>query len=1010
MGVVAYQHVTVPLGGGVDEGADPHQIPPGFLSRAINVSYDADGRIRKRRGYDRALNTASSTPTHAAVLPRGPVWVGECAIYAHDPGDTASVGERVDDAFGALVTQDATPGSRGTFAGYDSVNGYQRPHPVYLRVGNYDVLLWHHDGTNREIVVYRRSTGALVERVTFSATIRYSCGAVSTDGVRAVIAYSDGTDIYRRIVDTSAATMIGSAVAVNSAAIRFSGYQPFSVYSHNLAGANGWVFVWTNAAANELYARHLSVAGVLDGVRNTGQVGGDLHSVWSTGTDAYVAYHDVTNAEIRVMRADQALTSWYGPSTIEAATGTAAAGSLTRHTLIAGTPGAASGCSVVTLQEGVGAVSRIATCYGVSTADPPGVASGTVTRRAIPISRPIRLQDSSTLAYWCRLETAYIGSSGPVFGDSYLGTAGLVTMQDTGSASSEPVAAVYPGSVEIPYAACCDGHTSGTLAYVLVPTRVSILGTQDVVWHTVVADIADWRQWYPAEITDGRTAMLSGGVGSHYDGVHLTEHSFLEQPILQSVSDAGAGTIAADTYQYRAVFEAVDARGNVHRSAPSNTLQITVGAGRRVDAVIQTANCTSRQRASGTLLATGHQEVVVLLYRSTDSITYQLVNARSSKTLNNPGVATVTITDDTATPLDELIYTDGGVLESDWVGGFYGVCRHRDRIFGASGTSALYYSSPAAAGIAPEFNLASRLEFPGEDVYAVASLDDLLVVFCSRAIYGVAGDGPGPTGDPTTGSFSVIKISSDYGCTNQRSIASTAQGIYFASTQGYMLLTRGRTIEWVGARVRDSFSAYPYVRCASYIPSARELRVCLGASATAGRPDLIVLNTQSGAWTTHVAPAAENTLAVGQTESGTVYQVTSAGVWTENTSYFDNQTAYSLTALSGWIAPDNPGTLKRFRRAVINGDRVGSSFGYSFRVERDYGIGTTTTWNVADGTVQTELRPRFHLPDQKSTAVRLQISDTPGAFGTGETLRVSSFGLEVGAIPGSARRPAAASY
>ena len=73
---------------------------------------------------------------------------------------------------------------------------------------------------------------------------------------------------------------------------------------------------------------------------------------------------------------------------------------------------------------------------------------------------------------------------------------------------------------------------------------------------------------------------MGGGFISMYDSQEITEMNFHLYPenISQNTNNS-AGSIAAGTYQYKVIFFWTDARGQIHRSAPSVAVTATPTGG-----------------------------------------------------------------------------------------------------------------------------------------------------------------------------------------------------------------------------------------------------------------------------------------------------------------------------------------------------------------------------------------------------------------------------------------------
>lgn len=111
----------------------------------------------------------------------------------------------------------------------------------------------------------------------------------------------------------------------------------------------------------------------------------------------------------------------------------------------------------------------------------------------------------------------------------------------------------------------------------------------------------------------GLNLHISGGFLWMYDGVKPVEHGFFVYPEdLAAIGSTTAGSMIAQTYFYKAVYEWTDNQGNIHRSAPSVPLTFVINTapanftGNRtsgspvIASVSSTANLQVGQAVSGT--------------------------------------------------------------------------------------------------------------------------------------------------------------------------------------------------------------------------------------------------------------------------------------------------------------------------------------------------------------------------------------------------------------------------
>ena len=96
----------------------------------------------------------------------------------------------------------------------------------------------------------------------------------------------------------------------------------------------------------------------------------------------------------------------------------------------------------------------------------------------------------------------------------------------------------------------------------------------------VTVDFAPDRPFKSVETPNG--LLLTGGFLQHYDGNTLHENNFFNFPVFLGTTPkviaptggpAGRWSGAFGDYRYRAVYEWYDEMGNLHRSAPSDSIK-----------------------------------------------------------------------------------------------------------------------------------------------------------------------------------------------------------------------------------------------------------------------------------------------------------------------------------------------------------------------------------------------------------------------------------------------------
>jgi hypothetical protein len=152
------------------------------------------------------------------------------------------------------------------------------------------------------------------------------------------------------------------------------------------------------------------------------------------------------------------------------------------------------------------------------------------------------------------------------------------------------------------------------------------------------------------------------------------------------------------------------------------------------------------------------------------------------------------------------------------------------------------------AEVAPGFNESLSLLFDTTK-YALGALDDKWIVFGASDVDVVLNDGPNSRGDEN--SWQIVRVQTDVGCTNPKSIASTPLGLIFQSARGIELLDRGLVISPIGKPAEDTLAAYPVITSAVVVAVVNEVRfTCSNTDGTKGL--VLVFDYLRRAWYTRI--------------------------------------------------------------------------------------------------------------------------------------------------------------
>jgi hypothetical protein len=411
-----------------------------------------------------------------------------------------------------------------------------------------------------------------------------------------------------------------------------------------------------------------------------------------------------------------------------------------------------------------------------------------------------------------------------------------------------------------------------------------------------------------AEIAE--SLHLTGGYLTQYDGAKPVEHSFAVWPEDIGISfTSPGGFMAEQTYFYQVTYEWTDAKGLLHRSAPSVPVTITTSDGGANLNVVTLKIPTLRLTAK-----TGDNPVRIVIYRwSTAQQVYYQVTSISSPLLNDPTVDSVTYVD-TQADADILgnviLYTTGGVLENIAAPACSTSTMFDSRLWvvDAEDKNLLWFSKLVQETVPVEFNdgltiyVTPTTAAQGNTgpITALSVLDDKLVIFKENSIYQLTGRGPDSTG-ANNGYSEPVFTTGTIGCTNQRSIVYTPQGLMFQSDKGIWLLDRQLGTSYIGAPV-EAYNGATVVSALN-IPGTNQVRFTLDTGVT------LMYDYFYGQWGTFTGiPAVSSTLYQGLhtylNEFGTVRQETPG-------KYLDGTSPVLLRFTTSWL---NLAGLQGFQR------------------------------------------------------------------------------------------------
>ncbi len=334
----------------------------------------------------------------------------------------------------------------------------------------------------------------------------------------------------------------------------------------------------------------------------------------------------------------------------------------------------------------------------------------------------------------------------------------------------------------------------------------------------------------------GSDLHLSGGFLWMYDGYLPVEHGFLLWPANVIVTTTtGAGSLVAQDYYYQVTYEWTDNQGNAFRSAPSLPVKQTTTTSSSTNTIkVDTLRITAKTA----------NPVKIVVYRwSTAQQNYYQVTSITTPTLNSTIADSVTITDTFADATilgNNLLYTTGGVVENIAAPATNITTLFDSRLWlvDAEDQNLLWYSKQVIEATPVEMSDLFTLYVPPTTatqgttgpIRTLAPMDDKLIIGKRDAFLYINGSGPDNTGANSQYSQPIF-ITSTVGCTNQKSIVLTPQGLMFQSDKGIWLLDRGLNTSYIGAPVQD-FTLGATVTSAVTVPETNQVRFTLDTGVT----------------------------------------------------------------------------------------------------------------------------------------------------------------------------------
>jgi hypothetical protein len=477
----------------------------------------------------------------------------------------------------------------------------------------------------------------------------------------------------------------------------------------------------------------------------------------------------------------------------------------------------------------------------------------------------------------------------------------------------------------------------------------------------------------------GYTALANNAVNL-IDSASMNEAAFNLYPDKVVVADGGAGAIANGTYNYVAVFECFDNRGNLLESSTSEPTSYTNGAGNRTFSITcYGAGLLSRSSVRLSLYRTANGGTIYYKVASTVAVTlasYALTDNVSDSDLDS----------------GKILYTTGGVAENIAPpnANFVAAVKNRLWTFETGNLDTLWFTKETREGLIPQFSdlLTINVGRSYGALVGTAALDDKVVVFKEFCVMVIVGDGPSE--NLIGGWSSPAVIFQGMGCISARSITETPQGVFFQSQEGIYLVDKGMNVSFVGRPLYKSegtliSSAYnPVNNCVYFLSSTK----------------LWAFFITTGSWYEWTVTNPVDILY----ESGVLYLITTtkilkqtAGTWQDDASNYQQLIKLGQFQFAGIQG------FQRVYKILATGRSLADEAG-TVTVKNYFDANTTATDTqtiaqtalVSGNKMSLEIRPS----KQKCETMQIELSHTANNSG----ITINAVTAEVGAIPGAGRR------
>jgi hypothetical protein len=1011
--------LPIPLSGGLAQNVDARVLPPGSYAVLENLVQSAAGAFEKRYGFAAVSDAHSGgtveNPTLIATYQSRPVCLSvpdtsPPEVYQHDGALWQSKGQA---ELGRVLLRQEIARPQGTVF-------YENMHRSNIAGRNLVTTLWTESElglTSPDVaarICYRvvdGETGVEVVRRTLLSLTTSAPFASAAVGTKIVLAQVNAGSTAYVLTSIDPATGVSTSLATVSAASIVG--TPFDVAAYD---ANTFIFVYKDGGGIRTDLRNVTTgavgASVTAGITNAGL----LSAAFLAGSPNQIFVFGESSGALR----GTVLTST-GPTNLLNTLGTvtvdAAAGALLR--LGAGAidipgfgPAGFAIATPATNQTTKMYVTDASLALSVSETLPWSILT----------SKPVLVNER----LWCTMamHASVVQTS---LGLTQVATTCLVSLE-VGEEFINPRLCAVLGRLRSIYDTTNVTTTSalatGGAGQFDCPTRVFVgvgLNLRFGIDRTRVTVNQYALGSHQNDACQGAVAFSGAHVG-WLDGQSIFELGFVQDPRIISVQQVvGSGSIPIGEYDVCACYEYQDGAGNLHRSAPSAPVRVSVAANNtRLTINIATTGLTGS-------LGGVRRPILIHVFRTLAGPSPDFFRLTSSSTALRNTTTTNT--------LSFLTGDTDAFVQSLGLGLLYtnverpartpppasAVLSHRGRLFLASAEDrgVVFYSKPInGPGLAPEF--ADELSFILPDaigpVTALAALDAAVVAFTESQAYVISGEGRTATGGG--GDFFVAKIPTEHGCFNAASVAATQEAVFFQAGRGICAIGRDQTVRYIGAAVETIIGQTHRIIRSVTVDQRRRRVIWLSrsAQALAAQHLLVVLDLDTQIWTTWRLEQIVTGQAFAEDQHWVSTFGAAFGRSTPNQADLAASSDFGLDYIrtileTPWINVSGLVGHQRTRRWAIQAN-VPDPCVLIVDVMVDFNEASTQTFTIdlSDATrVEDRLNARISevIAVQRHSAIKLRFADVPiDAQVAGRGLSYAALMLEIAGMRGLAKTAA----